>query len=74
MMLTVFNLAQTIGFYGFAAWVPSLLISRGVHVTQSLQYAFIIAIANPIGPLAGMWFADRIERKWQICGCAAICS
>jgi len=66
IMLSVFNFAQTIGFYGFAAWVPTLLIDRGIHVTQSLEYAFIIAIANPFGPLLGTLFSDRIERKWQI--------
>ncbi len=71
IMLSVFNFAQTIGFYGFAAWVPTLLIARGIHVTASLQYAFIIAIANPFGPLLGTLFSDRIERKWQIVGGAA---
>jgi putative MFS transporter len=65
-MLVVYNLFQTIGYYGFANWVPTFLISQGIEVTHSLQYTFIIAIANPIGPLAGVWFADRIERKWQI--------
>ncbi len=64
--LSVFNLAQTIGFYGFAAWVPTLLMSRGVHVTASLEYAFIIALANPFGPLLGTLFSDKLERKWQI--------
>jgi MFS transporter, putative metabolite:H+ symporter len=68
IMLSVFNLAQTIGFYGFAAWVPTLLIARGIHVTASLQYSFVIAIANPFGPLLGTLFSDRIERKWQIVG------
>lgn len=67
VILSIFNMAQVIGFYGFAAWVPTLLMHRGVHVTTSLQYAFIIAIANPFGPLLGMLFADRIERKTQIC-------
>jgi putative MFS transporter len=71
IMLSVFNLAQTIGFYGFAAWVPTLLIARGIHVTQSLEFAFIIAIANPFGPLLGTLFSDKIERKWQIAGGAA---
>ena len=33
---------------------------------------FIIAIANPFGPLLAMSFADRFERKWQLVG-AAIC-
>ena len=66
VMLSVFNIAQVIGFYGFAAWVPSLLIARGITLTHSLEYSFIIAIANPIGPLLGTLFADRVERKRQI--------
>jgi putative MFS transporter len=66
VMLSVFNVAQVIGFYGFAAWVPSLLIARGITLTHSLEYSFIIAIANPVGPLLGTLFADRVERKQQI--------
>ncbi|MGB7034596.1 MAG: MFS transporter [Xanthobacteraceae bacterium] len=65
-MLVIYNLFQTIGYYGFSSWVPTLLISQGVGVTKSLVYTFIIAIAAPIGPLVGMFFADHFERKWQI--------
>ncbi|HEV3106684.1 MAG TPA: MFS transporter [Trinickia sp.] len=68
IILSIFNMAQVIGFYGFAAWVPTLLIHRGIHVTASLAYAFVIAIANPFGPLIGTLFADKIERKTQIVG------
>jgi putative MFS transporter len=50
--------------------VPTLLISQGVEVTKSLAYTFIIAVAAPIGPLIGIYFADRFERKWQIVGAA----
>jgi MFS transporter, putative metabolite:H+ symporter len=66
VMLMVYNLFQTIGYYGFASWVPTFLISQGIEVTKSLEYTFVIAIANPVGPLIGVWFADRFERKWQI--------
>lgn len=66
LMLSVFNLMQTIAFYGFGSWVPTLLVAKGIQITTSLQYAFIIAIANPMGPLLGMLVADRVERKWQI--------
>ncbi len=66
ILLTFFQICQTIGFYGFAAWVPSLLIAKGIRVTASLEYAFIIAISNPLGPLIGIFVADRFERKWQI--------
>jgi len=71
IVLSIFNFFQTFGYYGFAAWVPTLLIAKGINVTHSLEYSFIIAIANPIGPLLGMLVADRMERKWQIV-CAAI--
>ena len=66
LVMSVFNAMQTIAFYGFGSWVPSLLIAKGIHVTASLQYAFIIALANPVGPLLAFAIADRIERKWQI--------
>ena len=66
LMLSVFNAMQTIAFYGFGSWVPTLLIAKGIHVTTSLEYAFIIALANPVGPLLGMLVADRMERKWQL--------
>ncbi len=66
IVLSVFNFFQTYGYYGFAAWVPTLLIAKGITVTRSLEFAFIIAVANPIGPLLGMFVADKMERKWQI--------
>jgi MFS transporter, putative metabolite:H+ symporter len=66
IMLVIYNLFQTIGYYGFSSWVPTLLISQGVDVTKSLAYTFIIAVAAPIGPLVGVYFADYFERKWQI--------
>lgn len=66
VMLILFNIFQTVGFYGFANWVPTLLVSKGVLVTKSLEYTFIIAIAAPFGPLLCSAIADRIERKWQI--------
>jgi putative MFS transporter len=66
VMLVVFNLFQTVGFYGFSNWVPTLLIARGVAITNSLQYTFLIAIAAPFGPLLAAGLADRFERKWLI--------
>ena len=66
VMLTVFNFFQAIGYYGFASWVPTLLVSQGITVTKSLMYSAIIAVALPVGCLIGMFLADRVERKWLI--------
>ncbi|MGA2187717.1 MAG: MFS transporter [Steroidobacteraceae bacterium] len=68
IMLSIFNAAQVIGFYGFNSWVPTLLMARGIGITHGLEYAFIIALAQPVGPLIGYSFADTIERKTQIMG------
>lgn len=70
IMLIAFNLFRAAGYYGFASWMPTLLIASGVGVTKSLGYTFIIAIAAPFGPLLGLLFSDRVERKWIIVGSA----
>jgi MFS transporter, putative metabolite:H+ symporter len=71
IMLMVFQFFQTFGFYGFAAWVPTLISQQtGINLSASLLYSFIIAISNPFGPLLAMTFADKIERKWQLVGAA----
>jgi putative MFS transporter len=68
VLFMVFNLCQAFGFYGFANWVPTLLVEKGITVTRSLQYSFIVAFAYPIAPLLAASFADHFERKWIICG------
>jgi putative MFS transporter len=73
VLFMVFNFCQAFGFYGFANWVPTLLVEKGITVTKSLQYSFIVAFAYPIAPLLAASFADRFERKWIISGaCVAI--
>ncbi|TCK84142.1 putative MFS transporter [Paraburkholderia sp. BL9I2N2] len=66
VMLILFHVSQTIGYYGFASWVPTLLMKQGITVTHSLMYSSIIALAAPIGPLIGLLIADRFERKTVI--------
>jgi putative MFS transporter len=72
LMLAIFNIFQTVGFYGFANWVPTLLIKQGITVTTSLAYSTIIALAAPIGPIIGLFIADRYERKSVIVAMAAL--
>jgi putative MFS transporter len=70
-MMIIFNIFQTVGFYGFANWVPTLLIKQGITVTMSLMYSSIIAIAAPIGPMIGLLIADKFERRTVIVVAAA---
>nr|WKF61778.1 Inner membrane metabolite transport protein YdjE [Paraburkholderia busanensis] len=66
VMMTLFNIFQTVGFYGFANWVPTLLIKQGITVTTSLMYSSVIALAAPLGPVIGLFIGDRFERKTVI--------
>ena len=66
IVLIIFHIFQTIGYYGFATWGPIILLSKGITITKTLQYSFIIAIANPIAPLLYSFIADRIQRKTQM--------
>ncbi|MGI4981792.1 MAG: MFS transporter [Janthinobacterium lividum] len=66
IMLVIFNVFQTVGYFGFANWVPTLLIKQGITITTSLMYSSVIAIAAPLGPIIGLFIADRFERKTMI--------
>ena len=63
LMLIVFHVFQTVGYYGFINWVPTLLIHQGITVTSSLLYTSFIALSAPLGPALGLVLADRFERK-----------
>jgi putative MFS transporter len=66
IMMSAFHVLQSVGYFGFANWVPTLLEARGVTITKSLAYTASIALSYPIAPIIVSAFADRIERKWQI--------
>jgi putative MFS transporter len=59
------------GYYGFASWVPTLLLAQGINVTKSLQYTAAVALTAPVGPLLARFYADKIDRKWQVAVSAA---
>jgi putative MFS transporter len=63
---------QTIGFYGFEAWVPTLLVQHGITIVHSLTYITLINIGAVPGALIAVFLADRYERKFSIAGAAAL--
>ena len=66
VMLVIFHVFQAMGIYGFLNWAPTFLIEQGVTVSKSLAYTVVMGCSAPLGPILAMFFADRIERKWQI--------
>lgn len=67
ILMMIFHATSVVGIYGFANWIPTLLIAKGIVVTKSLEYGFIIAFAVPLTPLLCMLFANKVELKWQMC-------
>lgn len=76
MMMVLVNICITVGYYGFASWVPTLLVAKGITTVKSLEYSVLMAIAAPLAPALSMLIADRIERKYQVmlscAGCALL--
>ena len=59
---------QTIGFYGFMSWVPTLLARHGFEMVHSLTYVTLINLGALPGALFAVFLSDRVERKYSIAG------
>jgi len=66
IVLIGFHVFQTIGYFGFSNWLPTLLVSQGIEIGKSLAYTAVLALVPPIAPLVFSLFADKLERKWMV--------
>ena len=66
VVLIVAWICQTLGFYGFMAWVPTLLVAHGFSLVNSLAWSSAISIGTIPGALIAALISDRWERKWLI--------
>ena len=66
VVLIVFHVFQTIGYFGFANWLPTLLVSQGIEIGKSLAYSAVLALVPPAAPLVFSFFVDKVERKWLV--------
>jgi putative MFS transporter len=57
---------QTLGFYGFSAWVPTLLVEHGFKLVESLQWSTAMQLGGIPGALIASLVSDRWQRKWWI--------
>jgi MFS transporter, putative metabolite:H+ symporter len=66
IVLIAFHLFQTIGYFGFANWLPTLLVLQGIELGKSLAYSAVVALVPPVAPLVFSFFVDKVERKWMV--------
>jgi MFS transporter, putative metabolite:H+ symporter len=61
ILLVVAWSATSLGFYGFVAWVPTLLVEHGVSLVNSLAWSSTMSI----GAIPGAWIAALISDRWE---------
>jgi putative MFS transporter len=76
LLLTVLWVTQTIGFFGYSSWAPTLLAKEGFSVESSIFYVALTTIGAPLGSFLAAQVTDRFERKWCLAvfgGVIAVC-
>ncbi|MGH9739768.1 MAG: MFS transporter [Candidatus Acidiferrales bacterium] len=66
VMLVVVWICFTLGFYGFTAWVPTLLVAHGFSLVHSLTWSSAMSLATVPGAALAAVVSDRWDRKWLI--------
>lgn len=66
IMLVVVWICFTLGFYGFTAWVPTLLVAHGFSLVHSLTWSSAMSLATVPGAGLAAVVSDRWDRKWLI--------
>lgn len=66
LLLVIAWIFATLGFFGFTAWVPTLLVAHGISLVHSLTWSSAISLATIPGALIAALIADRWDRKWSI--------
>ncbi|RXS67564.1 MFS transporter [Streptomyces sp. TM32] len=66
VMWWLFQVLQTVGYYGFGSLAPVVLTAKGHTVTESLLYAALSFCGYPIGSALSIPLIDRIERRTLI--------
>jgi putative MFS transporter len=74
MMLCVFHVFQSVGYYGFGTLVPLVLAAKGYSIVTSLTFASLTFIGYPIGSALSLPLVERVDRRWLIAGSGLLMS
>ncbi|HEV3119835.1 MAG TPA: MFS transporter, partial [Gemmataceae bacterium] len=66
LMLVVFHLLQTVGYYGFMHWLVALARQKVLEFNPALALTAAAYVLAPVGPLLAAWSSERFQRKWLI--------
>ncbi len=60
--------AQAFSYYGFFTWIPTLLVQRGMTITNSFGYSIAIYAAQVPGYFSAAFLNERVGRQKVIAG------
>jgi len=63
LLLWLIWVLQPIGFYGFAALAPVVVLAKGFDLSHSLTYSALHSVGFPLGSLISVYLTDRVERR-----------
>lgn len=69
-MMSIFQVTQTMGYYGFGTLVPLVLIAEGHPIKQSLLFTALTYVGYPLGSALSLPLVERVERKFLVVGSA----
>ncbi|WP_238654327.1 MFS transporter [Rothia uropygialis] len=66
LVLSILWITQTVGFFGYSSWAPTLLADQGFLVEKSIFYVALTTVGAPLGSLLAALITDKFERKWLL--------
>jgi putative MFS transporter len=71
-VLWIFQIFQSVGYYGFGTLVPLVLASKGFSVVNSLTYVSAVYLGYPLGSALSIAIVERLDRRWLIVASAVL--
>ncbi|OBG78214.1 MFS transporter [Mycobacterium sp. E1214] len=68
VMLVIFHLFQTFGYYGFGTLAALVLVNRGYPITSSMLFSAVSFLGYPLGSAMAIPLMARFERKFLLVG------
>ena len=72
VVLWIFQVFQSVGYYGFGTLVPLVLASKGFSIVNSLTYVSAVYLGYPLGSALSIPLVERLDRRWLIVGSAVL--
>lgn len=72
IVLWVFQIFQSVGYYGFGTLVPLVIASKGFSIVNSLTYVSAVYVGYPLGSALSIPLVERLDRRWLIVGSAVL--